>query len=107
MVEIKFIHDDGHEQVVEAAEGQSVMQAAVDNLVAGIVGECGGGLSCATCHVFVDPAHFDAFPSPSAEEQDMLEAASEEPTPWSRLSCQLMCSAAQQRLVVRLPKTQR
>jgi ferredoxin, 2Fe-2S len=107
MIAIHFVSADGREQVVEADEGESVMQAALNNLVGSIVGECGGGLSCATCHVFVDPQWADRLPAPSAEEKDMLEAASETPSGYSRLSCQLVCSSDTHGLVVHLPKTQR
>jgi 2Fe-2S ferredoxin len=86
---------------------KSVMQTALNNLVDGIVGECGGDLSCATCHVFVDPDWYDALPGVTAEEEDMLEATSEEPTKFSRLSCQIKCHDKLDGLVVRIPATQR
>jgi 2Fe-2S ferredoxin len=104
---IVFIKPDGERQEVEAADGESVMQVAVNNLVDGIVGECGGDLSCATCHVFVDPEWFPALGKASADEEDMLEATSEEPTEFSRLSCQIKCDKKLHGLVVHLPATQR
>ena len=104
---IVFIKPDGERREVEAAEGESVMHAALNNLVDGIVGECGGDLSCATCHVFVDPEWFNALEESSADEQDMLEATSEEPTKFSRLSCQIKCHAKLNGLIVHLPATQR
>jgi 2Fe-2S ferredoxin len=104
---IVFIKPDGQRREVEAADGESVMQAALNNLVDGIVGECGGDLSCATCHVFVDPEWFPALPEASADEEDMLEATSEEPTKFSRLSCQIKCDDKLDGLVVHLPATQR
>jgi ferredoxin, 2Fe-2S len=104
---IVFIKPDGQRREVEATVGESVMQTALNNLVDGIVGECGGDLSCATCHVFVDPDWYDALPGVTAEEEDMLEATSEEPTKFSRLSCQIKCHDKLDGLVVRIPATQR
>jgi 2Fe-2S ferredoxin len=104
---IVFIKPDGQRQEVVAAPEESVMHAAVNNLVDGIVGECGGDLSCATCHVYVDPDWFDALPQASDDEGDMLEATSEEPTKFSRLSCQIKCHGKLDGLVVHLPATQR
>jgi ferredoxin, 2Fe-2S len=104
---IVFIKPDGERREVVAVAGESVMQAAVNNLVDGIVGECGGDLSCATCHVFVTPEWHDALPETSTEEEDMLEATSEEPTKFSRLSCQIKCDDSLDGLVVRIPATQR
>ncbi len=107
MVFVNFIHPDGRTQVIEAVEGQTVMQAAMSNMVSGIVAECGGGLSCATCHVFVDQPWFGKFNPPSDDEKDLLEATSEEPTEASRLACQLPCTASVNGLTIRVPKSQR
>ena len=107
MPRIVFIKPDGERREVVAADGESVMQAAVNNLVEGVVGECGGDLSCATCHVFVAPEWYDALPEVSAEEEDMLEATSEEPTKFSRLSCQIKCCDKLDGIVVHVPASQR
>jgi ferredoxin, 2Fe-2S len=104
---IVFINPDGEQREVAAEAGESVMQAALNNLVDGIVGECGGDLSCATCHVFVDPEWFDSLPEVCDEEADMLEATSEEPTKFSRLACQIRCTSGLDGLVVHTPATQR
>jgi ferredoxin, 2Fe-2S len=104
---IIFVQTDGRRDEVTADVGESVMHAAVNNLINGIVGECGGDLSCATCHVFVDPEWSGALPAPTSDEEDMLEATSEEPTKFSRLSCQLKCGEALDGLVVHVPATQR
>jgi 2Fe-2S ferredoxin len=104
---IVFIKPDGQRREVVAAVGESVMQAALNNLVDGIVGECGGDLSCATCHVFVAPEWYDGLPEVSDDEEDMLEATSEEPTKFSRLSCQIKCHDGLDGLVVHVPATQR
>jgi 2Fe-2S ferredoxin len=96
----------GERRAVTAQDGNSVMRTALNNLVPGIVGECGGEMSCATCHVYVDPQWAGRFPAPTADELDMLEATAAEPTEYSRLSCQLKCTDATSGLVVRVPDEQ-
>jgi 2Fe-2S ferredoxin len=105
MTKIKFIEADGKEHEVEAQEGQSVMQAAMDNLVPGIVAECGGFASCATCHGYVDEAFQKKLPPPAPGEAGMLTCAYHV-QPNSRLTCQLKVTPALNGLVVRLPVSQ-
>ena len=69
MPKITYIASDGNETIVDAKEGMSVMQSAVNNGVDGIVAECGGACSCATCHVYVDEAWFDKLPEAQAMEK--------------------------------------
>lgn len=97
---------DGNWNEVEVLVGTSMMRAATDNLVRGIIGECGGDLSCATCHVFVEPAWSDCLAPPSADEMAMLEATAEEPTEHSRLSCQIACTAETDGIVLHIPESQ-
>lgn len=88
MPQITYRHHDGVVDEVEVAEGTSVMRAALDNSVKGIVGECGGQAMCATCHVFVrDDA---ALPEISEDEEEMLECTIDERQDNSRLGCQLI-----------------
>lgn len=105
MAKIKFIEADGKEHEVEAQEGQSVMQAAMNNLVPGIVAECGGFASCATCHGYVEEAWLTKLPPPDAAEAGMIECAFHV-QPNSRLTCQLKVTPALDGLVVRLPVSQ-
>ena len=56
MAKITFISHDGTERTLEAKNGMSVMEVAVNNSVPGIDADCGGACACATCHVYVDPA---------------------------------------------------
>ncbi|WP_217574359.1 2Fe-2S iron-sulfur cluster-binding protein [Streptomyces sp. GbtcB7] len=106
MSRVVFVQPDGTKQEVEATEGNSVMQAATANLVPGIIGECGGELTCATCHVFVDEAWTGALPARVELEEDMLEVTSEEPTDASRLCCQIQLDSSLDGIVVHVPKTQ-
>lgn len=107
MYKVTFVQPDGASQTVEAYEGQSVMKVALDGLVRGIIGECGGELSCATCHVYVNRDWLLATLERTDDELDMLETTAEEPTECSRLSCQLKMSAPLDGLVVEVPATQR
>lgn len=103
---VVFVSAEGRREEVEVLAGTSVMRAATDNLVSGVVGECGGDLSCATCHVFVDPSWSGRLSPPSADEVAMLEATAEEPTEYSRLSCQLTCTAETDGIIVHTPISQ-
>ncbi|MGV9869862.1 2Fe-2S iron-sulfur cluster-binding protein [Rhodococcus koreensis] len=107
MPRLVLIQPDGEPKDLMVEVGQSVMRAAVVNMVPGIVGECGGELTCATCHVFVDPTWAAHLPRQDEDERDMLDLTSEEPTEFSRLSCQLIMTEEMDGLVVRLPRTQR
>lgn len=81
-------HHNGEVREVEGTVGESVMRAATRAGIAGIVGECGGELSCATCHVVIRSGHADAFPPPSRDEDELLDVLDEREDE-SRLSCQL------------------
>ena len=88
MAKITFIQPDRTEQVVDAENGMTVMEAAKKHLVEGIEAECGGACACATCHVYVDDGWYEKLNPPSPEELDMLDMAlAVEPN--SRLSCQI------------------
>ena len=91
-----YTQPDGTERVIEATPGDSVMRAAVRNGVSGIVGQCGGSLSCATCHVFLDERHAGDFPPVSEDEDDMLDVAATDREDTSRLSCQLVLATGQE-----------
>lgn len=106
MGRVVFVQSDGSKQEVEGTDGQSVMQVARANLVRGIVAECGGELSCATCHVYIDEQWAGLLPGRSDDEEDMLEVAAEEPTEFSRLSCQVRFDAALDGIVVNIPESQ-
>lgn len=105
MPKITYIAADGTQSEVEAKIGDSVMLTAVNNNVPGIVAECGGACSCATCHVHVDPDWFDKLPDADDMEKDMLEFAVD-PDETSRLSCQITVTDELDGLVVRTPDSQ-
>jgi ferredoxin, 2Fe-2S len=104
---VTYIAFDGSQQQVDVAVGENVMRGALYNDVEGILGECGGGLACATCHCYVDAAWAAQAGTPtSQDERDMLESAAAERKPTSRLSCQIEMSPALDGLIVHLPETQ-
>lgn len=105
MPKITYIAFDGTETTVDAKEGMSVMQTAVNNGVDGIVAECGGACSCATCHVYVDEEWFDKLPEAQSMEKEMLDFVMS-PEPTSRLSCQIKVTAELDGLVVNTPESQ-
>jgi len=106
MAKITYIDSGGRAVTIDVPNGWSLMQGAVSNGIQGIVGECGGSMACATCHVYVDEARFAELPPPEAGELDMLDLAAAEVRPNSRLSCQIKSSPAIDRLVVHLPERQ-
>ena len=102
MPRLTFVTPAGDRLAVEAETGLSVMEAARRAGIAGIVAECGGACSCATCHVHVDAAWFDRVGGPDALERDMLDFAANVGET-SRLSCQIAVSPALEGLVLHLP----
>ncbi len=106
MAVVTYIEHNGTEHRVDVAEGNSVMQGAIDNMIEGIVAECGGGLACATCHCYVDEAWLDKLEPASEMEGQMLEFSACETKPTSRLSCQITVSGELDGLVVHLPEAQ-
>ena len=102
---IHYIEADGSEYEAEVSVGSSVMQGAVDNMIDGILAECGGACRCATCHCYVDEQWLDRVGAAEGVEKELLEAAVDiEPN--SRLSCQIEVTEELDGLVVRLPVTQ-
>jgi ferredoxin, 2Fe-2S len=95
---------DGREITLDLAAGLSLMEAATQRGVPGIIGECGGSMSCATCHVVVAPEWSDRAGTPSAFEDDMLDITEAGRQPTSRLSCQIKMSAALDGIVVSVPE---
>lgn len=106
MIRIHFIHADQTEDVIQAHPGQSLMKAAIDANVQGIEADCGGSLTCATCHVIIDSPWAEKLPRPIADETDMLDFAASPVETGSRLSCQVVLTPDLDGLVVRLPPTQ-
>ncbi|MGK6321750.1 2Fe-2S iron-sulfur cluster-binding protein [Sphingomonas sp. DT-51] len=79
---------EGETRSLAAAPGFSVMEVIRDGGIDELLAACGGSLSCATCHVIVDPAQAMTLPPASEAERDLLEGL-DHLTPTSRLSCQI------------------
>jgi len=105
MPKITYIEHNGKTHTIDVAKGLSVMEGAVQNNIPGIDADCGGGMACATCHVYVKEEWFDKLPKKEDGEEDMLDMAYE-PKKNSRLSCQLTVSEELEGFVVQLPEKQ-
>lgn len=95
---------DGAEIAADVAAGLSLMEAAVANNIPGVIGECGGCLSCATCHVYVAEDWLNRVGGPGETEDVMLDMVAGERTGASRLSCQIEASEALDGLVLIVPE---
>jgi ferredoxin, 2Fe-2S len=102
MPRIIFIEPDGSRREIEAPVGITLMEAAKQNGVNGILALCGGACACATCHVYVDAAWQPELGAREEMEEGMLENAWQ-PRGNSRLSCQIHITANLEGLVVRVP----
>ena len=106
MPTVVFHHPDTPPEVVEVQAGTSVMRAAIQSGVRGIVGECGGQAMCATCHVYVHPGYLDRLPPIGEDEDEMLEDTAAPRTDRSRLGCQVPLDDALPEVHVDVPPTQ-
>ena len=102
---ITYITHDNQSHTIEVQNGLTVMEGAVQNDIPGIDADCGGGMACATCHVYVKEDWFNKLPKKEDGEEDMLDMAFE-PKTNSRLSCQLTVSAELDGLIVNIPSKQ-
>jgi 2Fe-2S ferredoxin len=101
VITVTLVEGEGVERRLEnLAPGQSLMVAACDAGVAGIRGDCGGGCACATCHVYIAPEWIDRVGPPDAVEDVMLDVASLDRRPESRLCCQIVLNPALDGLTV-------
>jgi 2Fe-2S ferredoxin len=103
---VTYILRDGDSRQIDVPAGTSVMEAAIHNNVRGIDAECGGCLSCATCHVYIDASSTAELPLPDESELELLEGVAAWRRPESRLSCQLVVLPAMNGLVVQIPARQ-
>lgn len=106
MPKVVYVADTGEQHTVDAAVGESVMAAAVKNGVPGIVGECGGNASCATCHVWVREEFSPLVGEPNDMEEDLLDLGVSERRVTSRLSCQIPVTSELDGLTVDVPADQ-
>jgi 2Fe-2S ferredoxin len=105
MAKIIFEEPGGNEHAVDIADGLSIMEGAVKNMVVGIDADCGGACSCATCMVYVPEEWRDRLPAKDSTEQAMLEFCPHVDKS-SRLSCQIKVTAALDGLRLKVPESQ-
>ena len=90
LVKVTFVELDGSEKTIEGNQsGQTLMEVGRDNNVGGILGDCGGGCACATCHVYVDAQWQAAVGQPDEIELQTLDMVADVQRSNSRLSCQI------------------
>ncbi|MGA7796433.1 MAG: 2Fe-2S iron-sulfur cluster-binding protein [Candidatus Acidiferrales bacterium] len=104
---VTYVSPSGVSRKIDVPFGMSVMQAALNHKVDGILGECGGNCMCATCHVYVDLSFLNRIPPAKDNEKFMLSIAAEGPETSSRLSCQIKMTEELDGIVVRLPGKQK
>ena len=102
MIKINFIDHGGTQRSVEVEAGTSLKDAAVDNLIPGIDGDCGGCCACATCHIHIEPTWRERLP-PMEDQENQLLGLLDSRDADSRLGCQIMASPELDGIVVRTP----
>ncbi len=105
VVLINFIEPSGNVRQVRATPGSKLKDVAIDNLVSGVVAECGGACSCATCHVYIEEGLMDYVGLPVGLEAEMLELAFDVRRN-SRLSCQIAVTEEMNGMKVGIPTRQ-
>ncbi len=105
MAKITYKDYQGNSKTIDVENGLSVMEGAVQNEISGIDADCGGGMACATCHVYVEENWLDKIPKAEDAEIDMIDMAFE-PKKNSRLSCQIIVSDELDGLEVTTPEKQ-
>lgn len=105
MPKIIYIDHAGTAREVEAKNGTSIMEAAVQNGIPGIDADCGGACACATCHIYVDEAWLGKLAEKDDMEDSMLDFASNLESN-SRLSCQIILSDELDGITIKTPEAQ-
>ena len=102
---VTYVEHSGIEHRVEAPLDRSLMQIALDNSIDGILGDCGGACSCATCHAYIDQTWAAKLPAIAETEAFMLEGVLDR-TAQSRLCCQIKVTSQMDGLIITLPAEQ-
>ena len=102
MPAIVFVQPDGSRETHQGVAGRTVMDCAVDNGVAGIRAQCGGGCTCSTCHGYVDAAWYASVGDPVGDEADILDFVPSRLST-SRLTCQILIRDALHGMVIHVP----
>ena len=105
MTKIIYNTHDNKVHTIDVQNGLTVMEGAVQNDIPGIDADCGGGMACATCHVYIQEEWWGKLNKKEDGEEDMLDMA-HEPNKFSRLSCQVIVSNELDGLIVNIPSKQ-
>jgi 2Fe-2S ferredoxin len=105
MPKVTFIEPNGTERELEANVGDTLMEVAFSNGVDGIVAECGGCMSCATCHAYIDEAWVGKLQPATEDEKSMVQFAVDVREN-SRLTCQIPVTDELDGIIVRVPAAQ-
>ena len=105
MPRVTFQHPDGREETHDARVGNSVLDCALENAVAGLLGQCGGAATCGTCQCYVEVAWWPLLPPADEVEQELLPYLFD-PRESSRLACQIRLTEALDGIRVQMPVRQ-
>ncbi len=105
MPRITYISANNRKTVIDVPAGLTVMHGATINMVEGILAECGGAMTCATCHCYIDDIWLEKTGLPNEAEIKKLSKVFR-PGPNSRLSCQIKVSEDLDGLIVYFPESQ-
>jgi 2Fe-2S ferredoxin len=105
-ITVNFLSANGLKKSLHGKVGKTLMEVATANNIDGIAADCGGLMTCATCHVFVGEPFAAAMPPADAEELAMLAFTAVPRQPDSRLSCQITLTPALDGITVTLPASQ-
>jgi 2Fe-2S ferredoxin len=106
MANLIYVQPNGARVSVDAPDGMTVMQAAVDTEVDGIIGACAGSCACGTCHVYIDERYTSLLPPITPEEDNKLDEVAAPVKRNSRMACRVVVTPRLDGMVVHIPKTQ-
>ena len=105
MPNVIYVEADGTRHEVDVPVGTSLMQGALNYMVPGIEGDCGGLCACGTCHIYIPDEWREACGAAEELEEGILAFAFDVDAR-SRLSCQIEMSDAMEGIEVHLPERQ-
>jgi 2Fe-2S ferredoxin len=105
-IKIVYVEPDGNRREIDVPVGWNAMDGAIQHDLPGIMAVCGGGLVCATCHVYVDKKFVNKLPKPVPDELDALEAVATERKSNSRLACAIEARPELDGIVLKIPERQ-
>jgi len=108
MIELVIFENatDTQGTTITAKAGQTLMKAALAANIDGVAADCGGTLTCATCHVMVHEPWLSQLPAMTADEDGMLDFAACARQANSRLSCQITLTEGMNGMQIDLPASQ-